>query len=213
MISSAIKQIKIAFLLLIIFSIITGLIYPGIITGIAQLLFNWRANGSFVQSHGKTMGSELMGQYFDDPKYFWGRPSATTPFPYNTASSTGSNLGPSNPAFLTGVKQQIDTLHQADLQYHASIPVDLVTASGSGLDPEISPLAAYYQVHRIAQARRVSEAVIKNLVKKYIVNRAFGILGEPRVNVLKINLALDQQFPSNSKTAFKNAPSHMDKSS
>ncbi len=185
------KQIKIAFMLLILFTIITGLIYPTIITGIAQLLFPWQANGSLIKEKNNIIGSQLIGQSFTDAKYFWGRPSATTPYPYNASSSSGSNLGPSNPDLITAVKQRIEILRKADLQNNQLIPVDLVTASGSGLDPEISPLAAYYQVPRIAKARGLSEKIIKTLVENNIQYRSFGILGEPRVNVLYLNRALD----------------------
>lgn len=200
MLTSSIKQIKTAFMLLILFSILTGLIYPAVVTGLAQLLFSWRANGSIMQQNNKIIGSELIGQSFSDPKYFWSRPSATTPFPYNAENSSGSNLGPSNPDFLATVKDRVANLRKADPQNKNLIPVDLVTASGSGLDPEISPLAAFYQVHRVAIARGVSETEIQILIKNRIKNRFLKILGEPRVNVLELNLALDNLESSNVKS-------------
>jgi K+-transporting ATPase ATPase C chain len=186
------KQMRISILILLFFSILTGLIYPFLITGISQVLFNNKANGSLIEGNHQLKGSKLIGQYFDDPKYFWGRPSATTPFANNASSSGASNLGPTNPALLDGIKSRIAQLHQADPQNKLAIPVDLVTASSSGLDPEISPVAAYYQVHRIAQKRHLSEARVKELVAEFTQHRQFGLLGEPRVNVLELNLALDK---------------------
>lgn len=185
------KQLKSALMLLLLFTIITGLIYPAIVTGIAQLLFPWQANGSLIKQSNVIIGSQLIGQSFTDPKYFWGRPSATTPYPYNALLSSGSNLGPSNPVLFTLIKQRIAILHKADPQNMQLIPVDLVTASGSGLDADISPLAAYYQVHRVAMARRLPESDVKKLIENNIQYRTFGILGEPRVNVLYLNKALD----------------------
>lgn len=191
MFNGLVGQLRIALILLLSFTVITGIIYPSIVTGIAQLLFPWEANGSLIKQNNIIIGSKLIGQSFTDPKYFWGRPSATTPYPYNALLSTGSNLGPSNPVLLTLIKQRIEILHKADPQNLQLIPVDLVTASASGLDPEISPLAAYYQVHRVALARGVSENLIKKLVDQNIQYRTLGILGEPRVNVLYLNKALD----------------------
>lgn len=191
MFSHLLKQMKIAIILLIFFTILTGLVYPLLVTGIAQLLFPWRANGSLIQQKGKVIGSYWIGQSFSDPRYFWSRPSATTPFPYNASNSSGSNLGPLNPDFLSVVTRRLSTLHQADLDNQQTVPVDLVTASGSGLDPDISPLAAFYQVHRIAHARGLSEDQLHALVQQHIQPRTFGLLGEPRVNVLELNMALD----------------------
>ncbi len=185
------RQLKSALILFLLLTLITGLIYPAIVTGIAQLLFPWQTNGSLIKQNNIIIGSELIGQSFTDPKYFWGRPSATTPYPYNALLSTGSNLGPSNPVLLTLIKKRIEILHKADPQNMQLIPVDLVTASASGLDPDISPLAAYYQVHRVAMTRKLSENVVKKLVDQNIQYRTFGILGEPRVNVLYLNQTLD----------------------
>lgn len=189
---NTLKQIKTAFLLLIFFTVLTGIIYPLVVTGVAQLFFPWRANGSFIVENNQPIGSELIGQQFTDPKYFWGRPSATSPFPYNAASSSGSNLGPSNPNLFATVKERITNLKNADPQNQNLIPVDLVTASASGLDPEISPQAAFYQISRIAKARGLPKNEIQSLVLNSIKYRTLGILGEPRTNVLQLNLALDQ---------------------
>ena len=187
------KQIKTALLFLLFFSVLTGLIYPAVVTLFAQLLFPYQANGSMLHSNGKTIGSTLIGQYFDDPHYFWGRPSATTPFPYNAANSSGSNMGPSNPDFLATVKTRIATLRQYEQNKlnKQLIPVDLVTSSASGLDPEISPEAALYQVPRIARSRAISEQDITALIHQLIKQPTLFFLGEPRINVLELNLALD----------------------
>lgn len=187
----SIKQLKIAIILFVIFTIMTGVLYPLLITGFAQLVFPWQANGSLIQENGTAVGSQLIGQSFTSPNYFWGRPSATIPFPYNAASSAGSNMGPSNPDFLATIKQRVMNLTQWDPNNKQAVPVDLVTASGSGLDPDISPAAAYFQVQRIAQARGISAASIQALIQRLTVYRTFGILGEPRVNVLQLNLGLD----------------------
>ncbi|HEX4046160.1 MAG TPA: potassium-transporting ATPase subunit KdpC [Gammaproteobacteria bacterium] len=192
--SDLIQPLKTASLLLILLTLLTGIIYPLFITAIAQLVFPWQANGSLIKQDNKIMGSILIGQSFDAPKYFWGRPSATTPFPYNAANSTGSNLGPSNPDFLALVKKRIDYLRQSTPQENIAvplIPVDLVTASGSGLDPDISPLAAFYQISRIAKARNVSEKDIEDLIKNLVKPASWGLFGEMRVNVLELNIALD----------------------
>ncbi len=191
MLTDAIKQLKTAIIMLIIFTLLTGLIYPGLVTGLAQLLFPWQANGSMLVQNGKRLGSVLIGQSFTDPKYFWGRPSATTPYPYNAELSTGSNLGPSNPDFLKTVKERVAALQKSNPQNQVKVPVDLVTASGSGLDPDISPYGAYYQAPHIALARQIPEAQVYALIQKNIQRRIFGIFGEPRVNVLELNLALD----------------------
>ncbi|MBP1692553.1 MAG: potassium-transporting ATPase subunit [Chloroflexi bacterium] len=185
-------QIRPAVIGLIVFTLITGVIYPGVVTGIAQIIFPRQANGSIIIFGGQARGSVLIGQLFDDPRYFWGRPSATSPLPYNAAASTGSNLGPSNPALIDAVRSRIAALKAADPGNNLLIPVDLVTSSGSGLDPQISPAAAYYQVPRIARVRGLSEQSIRQLVDKYTQGRWLGILGEPSVNVLELNLALDR---------------------
>ncbi len=185
-------QIRPALIAILIFTLITGVIYPLVVTGIAQLVFPRQANGSLIVRNGQTVGSELIGQSFDDPKYFWGRPSATSPFPYNAAASSGSNLGPGNPALLEAVQTRVATLKAADPTNTQPIPVDLVTASASGLDPHISLAAAIYQVPRVARVRGLSEAVVRALVNQVTEVRQFGFLGEPGVNVLKLNLALDE---------------------
>jgi K+-transporting ATPase ATPase C chain len=177
--------------LLVAFTVITGIAYPLAATGLAQLIFPQQANGSLIMKGGKPIGSTLIGQSFTDAKYFWGRPSATTPNPNNAASSSGSNTGPTNPALIDAIKQRIAALHAADPTNQALVPVDLITASASGLDPEISPAAAQYQVARVAQARKLSTSQVQALVDEYTSGRTLGILGEPRVNVLKLNLALD----------------------
>lgn len=184
-------MIRNAFMSLILFTLITGIIYPMTVTGLAQLIFPYQANGSIITKDGKAIGSVLIGQQFDDPKYFWGRPSATTPYPYNASSSSGSNLGPSNPDLIKSVQSHVQALRAADPNNMAKIPIDLVTASGSGLDPHISPAAARYQARRVASARRIDEAKVFALIEANTEGRELGILGEPRVNVLKLNLALD----------------------
>lgn len=186
-----VKLIRHALVMLGLMTVITGVAYPLAVTGLAQLLFPAQANGSLIAKNGKPVGSTLIGQPFSDPRYFWGRPSATTPQPNNGANSTGSNLGPTNPALTDAVKQRIQALHAADPGNTASVPVDLVTASGSGLDPEISPAAAAYQVPRVAKARGLSESQVQAMVAMASTGRQFGLLGEPRVNVLKLNMALD----------------------
>lgn len=184
-------QLRPALMMLLILTVLTGVMYPLAVTGLAQLLFPTQANGSLMTRDGKVIGSELIGQYFDEPKYFWGRPSATSPYPYNAAASSGSNLGPTNPVLIEAVKRRVGALRAADPGNEAPVPVDLVTASGSGLDPHISPAAALYQVHRVARVRGVQESQVKDLVALHTEGRQFGLLGEPRVNVLKLNLALD----------------------
>src|SRR5262245_32814481 len=171
---------------LAVFTIITGIAYPLVVTGIAQVAFPEQANGSLITKDGKVLGSRLIGQAFSDPKYFWSRPSATSPQPYNGASSSGSNLGPTNPALKEAVESRIKDLGGAK-----PVPADLVTASGSGLDPHISPAAAEYQIPRISKARGIPEERLRELVQKYTEGRQLGGLGEPRVNVLELNLALD----------------------
>ncbi len=192
-----VSQLRPAFLMLLIFTVITGVIYPLVVTGIAQVIFPHQANGSLIVINGKTYGSELIGQQFDAPKYFWGRLSATGDFPYNAfnaetlTGSSGSNYGPLNPALQEALQARIDTLKAADPGNTLPIPVDLVTASGSGLDPHISIAAAQYQLHRVAQARGLSDEAVQTLVNQYTKGRQFGFLGEPRVNVLELNVALD----------------------
>ncbi|HTC28879.1 potassium-transporting ATPase subunit KdpC [Dyella sp.] len=187
------RLIRNALTMLVVMTIITGLIYPMVATGVAQVLFPHQANGSLIERDGKPIGSELIGQNFDDPKYFWGRPSATTPQPYNGTASNGSNLGPTNTALRDAVQQRIDALRKADPGNTAPVPADLVTASGSGLDPEITPAAAQYQVARVARIRHLSEQQVQTLVAQFTRGRQLGLLGEPRVNVLQLNLALDGQ--------------------
>lgn len=184
-------QIRPALTLLLLLTVLTGLIYPLAITGLAQVFFSDQANGSLIMREGKVMGSKLIGQYFDKPEYFWGRPSATAPFPYNAAASGGSNLGPTNPALIEAVKARVAALRAADPGNDSPIPVDLVTASGSGLDPHISPAAALYQAKRVAHARGLDETIVQALIDAHIEERQFKLLGERRVNVLQLNLALD----------------------
>ena len=186
------SQLRPALVALVLLTVITGVIYPLTVTAIAQAVFPWQANGSLLVRNGQPAGSALIGQPFDEPRYFWGRLSATAPFPYNAAASSGSNLGPTNPALLDQVKARVAALKQADPGNAAPIPADLVTASGSGLDPDISPAAAEYQVRRVARARGLDEAMVRRLVAEATEGSTFGLLGEPRVNVLKLNLALDQ---------------------
>lgn len=190
-------QLRPAIVLFFILTVITGILYPLAVTGIAQVIFPFQANGSVITQNGQAVGSSLIGQQFDAPQYFWGRLSATGTFPYNAynaqnlTASSGSNYGPLNPALLKAVQARIDALHTADPGNRAPIPVDLVTASGSGLDPEISPAAALYQVARVARLRGLSPDAMTQLVNQHTQGRQFFILGEPRVNVLLLNLALD----------------------
>jgi K+-transporting ATPase ATPase C chain len=178
-------------LTLVVFSVLTGLIYPFVVTGIAAVCCARQAQGSLIRQGDRLVGSSLLGQPFDDPKYFWPRPSATTPQPYNGASSAGSNLGPTNPAQIDAVKAQLTALQQADPDNKSPVPVDLVTASGSGLDPHISPAAAEYQIARVAHARGIDPQRLRGLVAAHTQARQWAVLGEPRVNVLELNLALD----------------------
>jgi K+-transporting ATPase ATPase C chain len=181
-----------ALVLFVALSVICGVFYPAIITGIGQAAFASQAQGSLVSANGKIVGSSLIGQAFSSPQYFWGRPSATSPMPNNAAASSGSNQGPLNPVLIDAVKARIDALKAADPENTAKIPVDLVTASASGLDPEISVAAAYYQANRIARARNLSLEQVKKLIRTQEKPQYFGFLGEARVNVLALNLALDQ---------------------
>ena len=176
---------------LIVFTVITGVAYPLIVTGIAQVAFNDQANGSLLREGDKVLGSRLIGQPFSDPKYFWSRLSATSPISYNGASSSGSNLGPTNPALKEAVAGRVRALRDAGADRQKAVPVDLVTASGSGLDPHLSPAAAEYQIPRVAKVRNLPEEKVRELVQRHIEGRQLGFLGEPRVNVLMLNLALD----------------------
>jgi len=171
--------------------LITVLVYPLVITGVAQAVFPQQANGSLIYQDGQPVGSALIGQPFDDPKYFWGRLSATSPFPYNAAASSGSNYGPLSSALSDAARSRIEALRAADPTNSQPVPVDLVTSSASGLDPHISPASALYQVPRVARARGLSEDEVRSLVQRFTEDRQFGFLGEPRVSVLKLNLALD----------------------
>lgn len=189
--SGLLASLRPAVVLFLLLTALTGFIYPLAVTGLAQLLFPQQAAGSLVMRNGHAVGSRLIGQSFSDPRYFWGRPSATTPQPYNGTASTGSNLGPLNPALVDAVKPRIAALRAADPGNDAPVPVDLVTASGSGLDPEISVAAADYQAARIARARGLAPERVRALIAQHTEGRLLGVLGEPRVNVLELNLALD----------------------
>ena len=182
-----------AIVVLVLFTVLTGVAYPVVVTGIAKLAFPHQAAGSLIVKDGKPVGSALIGQPFDDPRYFWGRPSVTSPFAYNAGASTGSNLSPTNAELIKTVQGRVDALRAADPGNTAPVPVDLVTASGSGLDPHISPAAALYQVGRVARARKLDEALVRELVARHTEDRQLGLLGEPRVNVLALNLTLDAQ--------------------
>jgi len=185
------RQIRISLILFCALTLITGVIYPLVVTGFAQLLFPEKANGSLIKTGGKLLGSELIGQTFSSPKYFWGRPSATSLYPYNADASSGSNYGPLNRDHLAAIHERVNRLRIADPLKSGPIPVDLVTTSGSGLDPHISVGAALYQIHRVAFFRKMSDEQVHSFVNTHIENRQLGFLGEPRVNVLKLNLALD----------------------
>ena len=182
---------KPALRLLLVLTALTGVIYPLALTGIAQIIFPTQANGTLIEQDGKAIGSQLIGQPFDDPRYFWGRPSATSPFPYNAAASSGSNLGPSSAELREIVRQRVEALRAAGPDSALPVPVDLVTTSASGLDPHISVVAARYQVPRVARARGLPEETLLELVNQHTAGRALSFLGEPCVNVLALNLALD----------------------
>ena len=185
------KEIRPAIVSFAVLTVVTGILYPLAVTGIAQSVMPAQANGSLILKSGKAMGSPLIGQSFSGPHYFWGRPSATSPMPNNGAASSGSNLGPTNPALKETVAVRVKALRDADPGNTAPIPVDLVTASGSGLDPHINPAAAEYQVARVARVRGLTPGVVSQLVATHVEPRQFGVIGEPRVNVLQLNLALD----------------------
>ena len=191
------SQLRPALVSLLLLTLLTGVAYPLLVTGLAQVVFPQQANGSLIVRDGQVVGSSLIGQSFDDPKYFWGRLSATGTVPYNSfnaenlTASSGSNYGPLNPALMEMVQGRIDALKAADPTNTQPIPVDLVTASASGLDPHISPAAALYQLDRVARARGLDPAIVKQLIDQHTQGRDLGLLGEPRVNVLELNLALD----------------------
>ena len=185
------NELRPAAVMLVVMTLITGVAYPLMVTGIGSAVFSGKAKGSLIERDGKAVGSSLIGQSFADPKHFWGRPSATSPYPNNASSSSGSNLGPLNPALADAVTGRIKALRDADPDNAAPVPVDLVTASASGLDPHISPAAAEYQVNRVAKARNVDPQKVRTLVAQFTESRQLGFLGEPRVNVLELNLALD----------------------
>jgi len=189
------SELRPALCVFLLLTLLTGVIYPFVVTGIGQIAFAESANGSLLEADGRRVGSRLIGQPFASPEYFWSRPSASSPHAYNAAASSGSNQGPTNPALQAAVERRVAALRAVDPTNTAPVPVDLVTASGSGLDPHISPAAAEYQVGRVALARRASRAAVRELVAQATAGRTFGILGEPRVNVLELNLLLDAQFP------------------
>jgi len=184
-----------ALVLFVALTVLTGLVYPAVVTALGQALFPHEANGSLIRKDGRTLGSELIGQQFDAPYYFWGRLSATTPNPYNGGSSSGSNVGPTNPALAAEVAKRVAALRAADPSNTSPVPVDLATASGSGLDPDISPAAAAYQAGRVARARGLAREHVDALIAQHTRGRSLGLFGEPRVNVLQLNLALDDLKP------------------
>jgi K+-transporting ATPase ATPase C chain len=190
-VSTLLASLRPALVLFLLLTVLTGFLYPLVVTGVAQLLFPAQASGGILTRDGHAVGSRLIGQSFSDPKYFWSRPSATTPQPYNGTASTGSNLGPLNPALRDAIKPRVAALRAADPGNSAPVPIDLVTASGSGLDPEISLAAANYQAARIARARGLAPERVQALIAQHAEGTLLGVLGEPRVNVLELNLALD----------------------
>ncbi|MFI5250887.1 MAG: potassium-transporting ATPase subunit KdpC [Bacteroidota bacterium] len=185
------KNLLTAIIITVLLTALTGLVYPLIVTGIAQVVFPQQANGSLIKKSGKIIGSELIGQPFSDAKYFWSRQSATSPFPYNAASSYATNYGPLNPALFDEVTKRIHDLKAVDSTNTQPLPVDLVTSSASGLDPHISIASALYQLPRVARSRGMNEQSVRAMIDRFTQGRTFGLLGEPRVNVLKLNLALD----------------------
>jgi K+-transporting ATPase ATPase C chain len=196
-------QLRPAVMIFLALTLLTGLLYPLAVTGIAQALFPEQANGSLLVKEGRLVGSSLIGQSFTDPKYFWSRPSATSPFPYNAAASSGSNLGPTNPALLIAVQARIAALKAADPDNPGPLPVDLVTASASGLDPHISPAAAEYQIRRVARVWGMDESAVQQLIVQHTARRQWAVLGEARVNVLQLNLALDAARPESLSTRIR----------
>lgn len=188
------SELRPALIVFALLTLLTGIVYPLVVTGVGQVAFSNQVNGSQIQQGGRVVGSRLLGQPFTSPKYFWSRPSATGPYPYNGAASSGSNQGPINPALEAAVKDRVAVLRAADPGNIAPVPVDLVTASSSGLDPHISPAAAEYQVARVARERNVGEDDVRKLVREAMQGRTLGILGEPRVNVLELNLLLDSKL-------------------
>ena len=187
------RELKVSLVMLVALTIVTGVIYPLVVTGIGRLVFPRASVGSLIERDGRVAGSRLIGQPFDDPRYFWGRPSATVLVPYDAAASSGANVGPTNPAKFEAIKARVDKLRAADPGQAAPIPIDLVTASASGLDPDISPAAAAFQVPRVARSRGLDEAAVRRLVAAATRERDLGLFGEPRVNVLELNLALDER--------------------
>jgi potassium-transporting ATPase KdpC subunit len=185
------SQVRPALVILTLMTLLTGVAYPALVTAVAQVAFPSQANGSLIVVNGSVVGSALIGQPFDEPRYFWGRPSATAPYPYNAAASTGSNLGPTNPALTDAVATRIAALRAAGAPANQPVPADLVTASGSGLDPDISVAAALYQAPRVARVRGLTEDTVRELIAQHTTARQFGVLGEARINVLQLNLALD----------------------
>jgi K+-transporting ATPase ATPase C chain len=185
------NELRPALIVFVLFTLLTGVLYPLIVTGIGQAAFPRQSTGSLIQSGDRVVASKLLGQPFSSAGYFWSRPSATAPYPYNGAASGGSNEGPTNPALESAVRERVAALLAADPENRSRVPIDLVTASASGLDPHISPAAAEYQVARVARARNMNEDAVRRLVTAATEGRTFGLLGEPRVNVLELNLALD----------------------
>lgn len=190
------NMLRPALVMFIALTVVTGVVYPAVVTAVSQAAFKDKAEGSLLSRQGKVVGSELIGQQFDAPGYFWGRLSATSPNPYNASNSSGSNLGPTNPALADEVKGRLSALHDADPGNTAPVPVDLVTSSGSGLDPQISPAAAAYQAGRVAKARGMTREQVDALIARYTEGRQFGVFGEPRVDVLALNLALAETAPA-----------------
>jgi K+-transporting ATPase ATPase C chain len=197
------KILRQSLVVLVALTVITGIIYPLAVTGIARGVFPHKASGSLITQKGTAVGSSLIGQPFSDPKYFWSRPSATSPEPYNGAASSGSNLGPTNPALLKAIQQRIAALRAADPGNTQPVPIDLVTSSASGLDPNISPAAAYYQAGRVARARSLSLTDVEALIARFTEGRQLGVLGDPRVNVVQLNLALDSLAKSSLRASTK----------
>jgi potassium-transporting ATPase KdpC subunit len=190
------RELRTVAAIFLLLTLVTGIAYPLLVTAVAQIVFPHQANGSLIVRGDKLIGSELLGQGFSDPKYFWGRPSASAAFPYDASSSSGSNYGPTNPAQLEAVRTRLDALRKSQPEQSGPAPIELVTASASGLDPHVSPAAAEYQVGRVAAARSIGPEQVGNLVNEFTEGRTLGVLGEPRVNVLQLNLALDARFPA-----------------